>query len=119
MASKLRPLALIATLAATAAACGTPISEAQGAADTDPIPPGHVLVKNISFIPNTITVPAGTTVTWQFVDERTPHNVAFDGFSSPIMTTGTWSHTFNAPGVYHYQCNLHAQMKATVVVKSS
>ncbi|HET6794725.1 MAG TPA: plastocyanin/azurin family copper-binding protein [Acidimicrobiales bacterium] len=119
MASKLAPLALIATLAVAAAACGTPMAEDQGAADTDPIQPNHVVVKNISFIPNTITVKAGATVTWQWADGRTPHNVAFDGFASPIQTTGTWSHTFDTPGVYHYQCNLHSQMKATVVVQSS
>ncbi len=70
-------------------------------------------------LPPTLTVPAGTTVTWTNKDEE-PHNVvAEDGaFRSPGMDAqGTFSHQFTKAGTYTYVCGIHPFMKATVVVR--
>jgi plastocyanin len=36
--------------------------------------------------------------------------------SEGLDTAGTWQHVFNNPGTYHYFCELHPYMKATIVV---
>ena len=69
--------------------------------------------------PSTLTVPAGTTVTWVNHDAEI-HTVTSPAgaFASPALETDdTFSFTFNAPGTYDYFCALHPHMKSTVVVK--
>lgn len=64
-----------------------------------------------------ISVPAGTTVTWRWTDGE-QHNVVFDdGPASEVVATGTWSRTFDTPGEYGYTCTLHAFMDGRVVVE--
>jgi len=77
-----------------------------------------VAVKNFTFAPATLTVKAGTTVTWTNNDGE-PHNiVATDGTfrSATLDTGGTFQHTFTKPGSYTYLCSIHPFMRATVVV---
>ncbi|AGM31285.1 amicyanin [Mycobacteroides abscessus] len=85
-----------------------------------PAPAGPAVnIENFAFNPPTLTVPAGTTVTWTNKDEE-PHNVvAEDGaFRSPGMDArGTFSHQFTKAGTYTYVCGIHPFMKATVVVR--
>ena len=69
-------------------------------------------------LPATLTVKAGSTVTWTNHDEE-PHTVAAtDGsFHSPGMGTGaTFSHTFPTAGTFDYVCSIHPMMHGTVVV---
>ncbi|QCH26190.1 cupredoxin family copper-binding protein [Mycobacteroides salmoniphilum] len=91
-----------------------------GAAPSSPAPAGPAVnIENFAFNPPTLTVPAGTTVTWTNKDEE-PHNVvAEDGtFRSPGMDAqGTFSYQFATPGTYQYVCGIHPFMKATVVVR--
>ena len=78
-----------------------------------------VKIDNYSFTPQTITVPAGTTVTWTNGDD-VPHTVAADdlAFHSKAMDTDEqYSHTFDAPGTYKYFCTVHPKMTGTVVVE--
>ena len=77
-----------------------------------------VSIDNFAFAPTTLTVRAGSTVTWTNHDEE-PHTVAAaDGsFHSPGMGTGaTYSHTFPTPGKFDYVCSIHPSMHGTVVV---
>ncbi len=77
-----------------------------------------VSIDNFAFVPATLTVPAGSTVTWTNHDEE-PHTVAAsDGsFHSPGMgSQGTYSHTFATAGKFDYVCSIHPFMHATVVV---
>ncbi len=77
-----------------------------------------VSIDNFAFVPATLTVPAGSTVTWTNHDEE-PHTVAAsDGsFHSPGMgSQGTYSHTFATAGQFDYVCSIHPFMHATVVV---
>ena len=77
-----------------------------------------VAIQNYAFGPHTITVRAGTTVTWTQQDEDS-HTVTADdnSYSSQPMSFGqTYTHTFAAPGTYTYHCSIHPTMHGTVVV---
>jgi plastocyanin len=83
-----------------------------------PVSGDQVNIDNFAFVPATLTVHAGSTVTWTNHDEE-PHTVAAsDGtFHSPGMGTGaTFSHTFAAAGTFDYVCSIHPMMHGTVVV---
>jgi plastocyanin len=78
----------------------------------------QVSIDNFAFAPATLTVKAGSTVTWTNHDEE-PHTVAAsDGsFHSPGLGTGaTYSHTFPTAGKFDYVCSIHPMMHGTVVV---
>jgi plastocyanin len=85
-----------------------------------PVPQGGtaVSISDFKFVPATLTVPVGTTVTWTNNDEE-PHTIAAkDGsFHSPGLDThGTYSFTFANPGSFDYVCGIHPFMTGTVVV---
>lgn len=78
------------------------------------------------FAPSVVQVPSGTTITWEFADRGasgndTPvgHNVVGAGWGSPVLASGTWQHTFTAPGTYRYLCSLHPGMDGVVEVVSN
>ncbi|MFO1047579.1 MAG: cupredoxin family copper-binding protein [Geminicoccaceae bacterium] len=98
-------LALAATVLAMAPAMATP-------------PPVTVAIANFTFEPATLTVPAGTTVTWVNRDDI-PHLVdAGDGSfaSPPLDTDDSFSFTLTAPGDVAYFCGLHPHMTGTIRV---
>jgi len=80
----------------------------------------EVKIDNFSFGPMSLTVSAGTTVTWINNDED-PHTVVSVDkmtFKSPALDTGEkYSYTFTKPGKYAYFCSVHPQMLAEVVVQ--
>ena len=72
-----------------------------------------------AFVPATLTVRAGTTVTWTNDDEE-PHTVTSGKgpLRSPAMDAGAaYKYKFTRPGRYAYICTIHPFMRATVVVK--
>jgi plastocyanin len=80
--------------------------------------PTVVKIDNFTFAPATLTVRAGTTVTW-VNDDDIPHAVAADdhSFKSKVMDTqDRFSTTFAKPGTYGYFCSLHPHMTGKVVV---
>ncbi len=80
---------------------------------------GEVKIDNFSFGPPSMTVAAGTTVTWINRDDI-PHTVvSADGIfkSRAIDTDEKFSFTFAKPGTYSYFCSLHPKMTGTVVVR--
>jgi plastocyanin len=80
----------------------------------------QVTIDGFAFAPATLTVSAGTTVTWINRDEE-PHTVAAsDGsFHSPGMGTGaSFTHTFSTAGTFDYLCSIHPMMHGTVVVRT-
>jgi plastocyanin len=80
--------------------------------------PGDVKVKmmDYAFLPGSITIQQGTTVTWTNEDSAS-HSVVFADFQSPLLSTGeTFSHTFDATGEYSYSCSIHPSMTGTVIV---
>jgi plastocyanin len=108
------PRLRLALATATAAAfCAAALTAAVAAS------PAAVTIDNFNFSPMTLTVAAGTTVTWTNHDDI-PHTVrAVDGsFHSKAMdTSDTYSFTFAKPGVYSYFCSLHPKMVGKVIVK--
>jgi len=79
----------------------------------------QVTIDNFAFNPATLTIPAGTTVTWTNQDDML-HTVTAANrlFSSKGLETGdVYSHTFTTPGTYTYFCSLHPRMTATIIVK--
>ena len=83
-----------------------------------PVTGDAVSIDNFAFVPATLTVRAGSTVTWTNHDEE-PHTIAAsDGsFHSPGMgSQATYSHTFPTAGKFDYICSIHPFMHATVVV---
>ena len=86
-----------------------------------PLSARQITIENYTFKPATISVPAGTTITWKNLDDD-PHTVtANDGsFNSKGLAQGdTWSHRFDKPGTYPYHCSVHPMMQATVIVKEA
>jgi plastocyanin len=74
--------------------------------------------KTWKFDPATITVKAGTPVTWTNKGKQ-PHSAAAnDGsFDSGTMKAGTtWQHRFDRPGEFAYVCTLHPTMTGVVKV---
>jgi plastocyanin len=80
--------------------------------------PNTIIIQDFAFQPSTLTVSAGTTVTWINRD-GTNHPVASDTgvFSSGTLNQGeSYSYTFNQTGSYPYHCTVHPSMTGTVIV---
>lgn len=118
-------LALLAFFALTTG-CGSS-SDNGGATPAAPASSGSaapsggstVEIKNFMFMPATLTVPVGATVTWKF-DDSTQHTVTADDnsfHSSPMAGGQTFTHTFTTAGSVPYHCSIHPSMTATIIVK--
>jgi amicyanin len=99
---------------------GAPAATVGAPAETPsaPVAGTAVSINNFAFVPATLTVHRGDSVTWTNHDEE-PHTIAAgDGsFHSPGMdTNATYSYTFTTPGNYDYTCGIHPFMHGTVVV---
>jgi plastocyanin len=108
-------VALVSLVGVIGVACA---GGASGRADASPVATTSVdLPRSYRFVPAAITVVAGATVTWTNHDEFT-HNVTLEGEPAlPLPRGASASHTFAAPGTYHYVCSLHPRdMQGTVVV---
>ena len=85
-----------------------------------PVAAGTIVIRNFAFQPATLTVAAGSKVTWTNRDEE-PHLVVSAGaqFSaSPALDTDdSYSTTLTKPGTYTYFCSIHPHMVGTIVVK--
>ncbi|OGN99050.1 MAG: hypothetical protein A2Y58_00450 [Chloroflexi bacterium RBG_13_51_52] len=78
-----------------------------------------VIIEGLAFSPSTITVDAGTTVTWTNQD-TVNHTVTsrMGIFDSGIMSRGSsFSRTFTNFGDFEYYCTLHPNMVGHVIVK--
>ena len=82
----------------------------------------HVRMKNIKFVPRSITVHAGDTVIWEN-DDSVAHTVTKDTgpgaeFDSDQLAPGAkFKQAFAASGTVHYVCTIHANQDGTIVVK--
>ena len=88
----------------------------------DPAAPAtfNARISNYRYMPQSIEVPAGTTITWTNEDDVSHTVTATDrSWNSGVIRPGaTWSRTFTAPGTYEYFCTPHPQMKGTVIVRA-
>lgn len=83
----------------------------------------NIEMKNIQYVPSTLTVKAGTTVVWTNKDS-VPHTVDSGTRDNPtsLFKSGnieqgqTFSYTFNTPGTYPFFCEPHQAMNGTITV---
>ena len=78
----------------------------------------QVKIANFTFDPSTLTVKAGTTVTWVNADDI-PHVVLEKNgkFRSPALDTDDkFSQTFSATGTVKYFCAIHPHMTGKIVI---
>ena len=77
-----------------------------------------VKIDNFTFSPATLTVQAGSKVTWVNEDDI-PHVVAATNrsFKSKALDTDqAFTRVFDEPGSFEYFCSLHPHMKGRIVV---
>jgi plastocyanin len=134
------PAALVLSLAAltlTGCATGQPGStKPSGSSPTSSAENSDVTLVSLDFMPETLTVSAGDTVTW-VNGESITHTITSGTFSGVDETTGlrgseaadglfdeklgeeggTCSYTFDSAGTYPFFCDIHACLNATVVVE--
>ncbi|MDW3685128.1 cupredoxin family copper-binding protein [Cupriavidus sp. CV2] len=94
-----------------ASASGFSVAQAQEA--------NVVVVKNFMFSPMSLTIKAGSTVTWKNLDGE-PHTVVNDAGlfrSGALDQNDTYKFKFDKPGVYSIFCGIHPNMKATITVQ--
>src|ERR1700721_466087 len=78
-----------------------------------------VVMKNFDFAPMSITIKAGTSVTWKNLDGE-PHTVtSVDGLfrSGAIDQNESFTFKFDKPGTYQYLCSIHPRITAAVIVR--
>jgi plastocyanin len=119
MGRRLVLVAVAGLLAVALGACGT--SGATTTDDTpaeaaDPTAGPTVTLKDLTYSPKTLTVKAGTTVTWVWRDGAITHDVKGDNFQSKIQAQGSFRHRFTQPGSYDYLCTLHPNMTGVIEV---
>ena len=94
---------------------GAPPAEGGGGAEKVDIP-------SISFDPESLTVKAGTTVTWTNSDDL-PHTVTKDGGPGPDFDSGSmgpgaeFEQTFDTKGTIDYVCTIHPGQAGSITVE--
>ena len=85
-------------------------------------PATAISIDNFTFNPQSLTVKAGTTVTWTNRDDI-PHGIAATNNtfkrSQALDTDDSYSFTFTTPGTYQYFCYVHPHMTGTIVVEAA
>jgi plastocyanin/phosphatidylethanolamine-binding protein (PEBP) family uncharacterized protein len=80
--------------------------------------PNTVVIQNFAFVPATITISVGQTVTWVNGDSA-PHTSTSDTglWDSGTLAQGaSFSRTFTTAGTFDYHCTFHPGMVGTVIV---
>ena len=96
-------------------------SEGNQTDQTDAVKTDEVEIEDYAFSPATITVKAGSKVTWTNKDD-VGHTVTSDDGAPAAIESGlfgkgeSFSFTFTKAGTYRYHCQPHPYMKGTVVV---
>lgn len=126
------PLVVLLALAALAAVAGG-VAAGCGGDDDDPATPAAamaqgggggastdlVAIADFAFDPETVTVDAGTKLTWTNDDEA-PHTATADDGSfdtGTLKLDDTGAVALDQPGTYTYYCRFHPFMKGTVEVR--
>ena len=79
-----------------------------------------VEIKDFTFVPDSLEIPVGSTVTWTNSDAA-PHTATArdrEALQSGTLNQGdSYSQTFDQPGTFDYFCEFHADMKGRIVVQ--
>lgn len=105
--AKIPVLLLLLSLAAPAMADGDTTAEVE--------------IRDFKYIPQEITVKAGTTVRWINKESRQYHSVWFEKAGDPeapyFFPGESFERSFDEPGVYPYHCGPHPEMTGVVTVE--
>src|SRR5687768_17816094 len=103
--------ALVSCMFLLQAATGTGVIAAPGT--------HTIVIAEMKFVPETLTVKAGDTVVWVnkdfFPHTATAQDLSFD--SRDIATNKSWKYVAAKKGAFSYICTLHPTMEATLIVK--
>ncbi|MBV9486522.1 MAG: cupredoxin family copper-binding protein [Frankiaceae bacterium] len=124
MTNRIRTLLVAVLFLGMAAACGSSSSGGStggsGSGSGSTASGNTVTIQSFQFHPATLTVKAGTKVTFTNED-GTPHTATANpgsSFDSGSLSKGqSFTFTFSKPGTYTYICNFHQTMKGTIVVQ--
>ena len=107
--ASLRPVWWLALLLVGAATVGAWLSVGTGVAAQQKAAPVTVAIQVLSFVPQDITIPVGTRVTW--VNDGGRHQIVADddSFKSQQLTAAQqkFVYQFRRPGVFPYHCYFH------------
>jgi len=112
-----RVLALVSVLAFALGACSSDDSGSTTAAGAEE---ESVEMVELAYSPDTLTVAAGTTVTWENTDTGIAHTATSD---EDVWTSGTlnegdeFSFTFDEAGTFAYFCTIHPDMTGSIIVE--
>jgi plastocyanin len=98
----------------------TPIASPTSAPTTTPTTAhANVAISGFAFVPQTLTVSVGTTVTWANNDSSSHTITSNDNLfeSGTIAKGATFSHTFEQKGTFNYRCSIHPSMTGKVIVE--
>jgi plastocyanin len=78
----------------------------------------QVTIEGMKFVPESLEVAPGDTVTWSNKD-FVPHTVSAGKSieSGTIEGSGSWKYVAKQKGRFDYVCRFHPGMRATLVVK--
>lgn len=86
-----------------------------------PATTNKVSIIDMAFLPATITVKKGTTVTWTNNDSVDHNVIETDGKPGPSSGTlakdATYSFKYDTVGTFTYHCSIHPDMVGTVIVE--
>ena len=117
MRKRLSPAALV--VAVLLAIVPLILRPTQANGDENKAQPAEVKVDNFTFGPETLTVPANSTVTWINKDD-VPHVIASsDGLfkSKALDTDDKYAYTFTKAGTYSYYRGIHPKMVGKIIVQ--
>jgi plastocyanin len=108
-----------AVIVSTVAACSS--ASTQVGKSPRPANANEVVISDYKFVPQTLTVPIGTTITWVNHDiarHTVTRHTLDEPFDSGLLgNQEVFSHTFRTAGSYGYLCVPHSGMQGTIVVQ--
>jgi plastocyanin len=119
---RLETFAVAAVVVAASACASTATRNPRISQHPTPRNAQEVAIYESKFIPFTLTVPAGTTVTWVNHDIA-PHTATRRSFdeepfdSGSLLATQIFRHQFRKSGTYDYLCTFHPGMRGMIVVQ--
>ena len=112
-----RVLAMVSVIAFALGACS---SDGSGSTSSAAAEEERVEIVEFAFSPDTLTVAAGTTVTWENTETGIAHTATSD---DDVWTSGTlnegdeFSFTFDEAGTFAYFCTIPPDMTGSIIVE--
>ncbi|MBA2662324.1 MAG: cupredoxin domain-containing protein [Bradymonadaceae bacterium] len=113
-------LCALCSFAFAATACGgsDPVPQQNNAQQTSAPKDRSIVMYQFKFNPNTLTIPAGTKVTFQNKDpERHNVNIAALNVDHNVDPNQSWSHTFSTKGEFAVSNRFSQAMSLTLIVE--